>query len=40
MKDPTKNGMHEISGQQTNKLALNTTKVAPIKTLLLSYSHS
>lgn len=40
MKDPAKNGMHEILGQQTNKLAFNTTKVAPRETLLLNYSHS
>jgi hypothetical protein len=40
MKDPTRNGMHETLGQQTNKLALNTSKAAPRETLLLSYSHS
>jgi len=40
MKHPTKNGMHEILGQQTNKLALDTTKAAPRETLLLSYYHS
>jgi hypothetical protein len=34
MNHPTKNGMHEILGQQTNKLALDTTKAAPRETLL------
>jgi hypothetical protein len=32
--------MHEILGQQTNKLALDTTKAAPRETLLWSYYHS